>query len=1007
MSDREKKNPSDEDSVTHDPIGSGTGMEEMDNGQEDLNSTMMAIDIANLDLDGATKTEIKLDAPSDEEIIQEQLERKKTPVERFLSNNILKIKKLNFSSLHAPFSKLGEIWICDRSETVSYQFQFYSIRVLLFLFSIFLHYLLFSQTIRIFSTGHPASYIALIVLIIDLAFVILSVWLKYSPGWIVAFPLSVCSIMIAYAALLFHTADPMLFYYNGQPLSELLNSYYIVFFVYSALISCLIVARGMVARISLGLLHLIAIIPFLINLSEKISLEMSFFGTEFLSFISRDYFQPVFIVLQIIIPIIFFLFLFLSFGTGTDAKQKIAKGFSRSLTFMIFVLMIANLSLMQKNRVFHVFNFMVPLKLDIGGAELEVSNQNLKIETINFNQFAGDDSKARYLFSLKKGKKENQFLLQVVDQFNFPVKNVKLSDFEIYNDDVKVDHVKLEEERAINFKRGNYIFEIPLKEKQSLISWDSKVSEYTDKDKIVFELSDISKIKRFTIQENDEYLIDLKYLKDKLVEFPLSYFDEGKHRLVLSLYDQLDQEIFKDYLDIHISVKPDFTLLSPVESDAVEDQLQVLILPKRIQSSSVQSVSYLINDKLVGKSDGSVFFHTIDVSPYPSGEIKLTVKLNLEGGELVRNVVLKKQTHIPNLIINHPQMGEFALRQTDVEYVLSDKNTRIAGIKVFVNGVAFKDFEVKDQKFTLPISRWSQSEIFLTVQAALESGIKVSDWVQVNKGIGVLSIDFDIKSLSFINYKSIGVLLDASISNVDNWQGKEKWKIIKKLITDPLIESRMKHLNPEIMVYGAKQRHYYQDCNDHDTIVKSGQYNLAVLKKKLSEIRPNGVASLYSGLNELLKTSKPDKILLFADSVDPCSKDLLKELMTLIEKSPQTQVVVFALGHLAEKDRIILQKLADKSRGHFYQPDNYEILQKTWVDELVMSYEIFSQGQLIHRAPLENKQFHLVPGQYTLKIPYGNDVKELDLNLENGSNLSLFIQGDQGKIHVTENVQRL
>ena len=303
------------------------------------------------------------------------------------------------------------------------------------------------------------------------------------------------------------------------------------------------------------------------------------------------------------------------------------------------------------------------------------------------------------------------------------------------------------------------------------------------------------------------------------------------------------------------------------------------------------------------------------------------------------------------------------------------------------------------------MSRWFQSEMYVTVQAALDNGTKLSDWVQINKGLSLLELVFDKKSLSFLNYKNTVVVLDGSISHLDNWQGSEKWRVLRKIVSDPDVDSRIESLKPTYLLFGAQKPHYYNDCDDFEWLIKKGKYNATLLNRKMSQYNPNGVSAIVNTLKEAYR-NKPDKVYLFADNRDSCTTSFSK-IKKIISKSKKTQVIVFAMGEITASSKKWLTKLAESTQGKFYQPDNFEELKQNWLSEMVLSYEIYQKGKLVSKESLGEKKFYLPPGEYTLKIPYATKLKDLHFSLENSSKTSLLISGKGKNLEVKETKSRL
>jgi hypothetical protein len=971
--------------------------------QDDLNSTMMAIDVGSLDLsDIDTKTEVKIEMPTDDEIIQEKLEKKKSPVARFFSKIFQPRFDKSSSQKELPsfLSRLIDVWVCQPNTTAMHKVLFYVLRLLLIGLAVYLHMFLFEFFEA--ADAHQGTRIAYTVLLsVDGVIVLLALLFRLSPGWLVAAPVAVLSLFFGYLAIFFDTADIQIFSVYGRPLISVLHEFYIGVLGYVFFMGVFIIARNLLSRVFLGLLALLSVAPMIFCHLQAFNLEMSLFGSGLLAKIPTFYLQPTYLSLQVFIPLMAFILLFMGFTYGHASSVKIRRGFARSLTFLLFALMVTNFSVMQKNRVFHVMNFVFPQSLDVGGVNMEILNHNIRVETKNFHKQAGLDKNSRYQFTLKKGQKDNQYLLQVVDKFEYPVRNLQKSDLVVYNDGVKIKKFSFKEEPAVNDKRGNYIITFNLDAKNRLITWDRKTKTYSNQDRITFELSQLSKIKRFYVGYQDEALLDIVNPKTEKIQLPLNYFNKGDYILKVSLFDRNNEEVFNDKIKLTISQGASFSLLSPLKGDSVRSSLPVLITPQFADQKGIQSVTYYIDKKVVYKTHEALFYHSLDIRDLAEGDHTLAVVVQTTRGKLEEKVNFVKQEESPELVILKPHMGAFSKNDAAVTFDITQaKGRAIAGISLFVNGNNFTDFTIEDKSFVLPISRWFQSEIYLTVQATLDNGVKVSDWVQVNKGLSVLDLEFDAQKLSFLNYEDVVVLIDASISNLDNWQGKEKWRFVKKIVTDNEIDKRLGDLNPSVIVFGAEDAHYYSNCNDVKEVIRKGRYSKALLRRQLSLYQPNGVSALTKALKEAYKR-KPEKIFVFADNKDSCSSSF-KPIDKLIKKSEKTQIDVFVLGQITKESEKWLKKLTQKTGGNFYQPDSYNHLKKNWLGEMSLSYELYMNDHLIERDALGSRKFYLAPGLYKLQIPYGLKRKEMAFTLENNTTTKLKISGDKGDIQVKE-----
>jgi hypothetical protein len=329
------------------------------------------------------------------------------------------------------------------------------------------------------------------------------------------------------------------------------------------------------------------------------------------------------------------------------------------------------------------------------------------------------------------------------------------------------------------------------------MTWETK-KKYLNTDKVVFTLADLTRVKRLVVKTQEETLLDVVPPVNGLVEFPLYYFDSGEHQLSVSLFDDLSQEIFAKSFSVVVEIKSGFDILSPLEGDVVGDQVVILVSPRNLETAAELSVIYQLGDTVVAQTNGVQFLQSLDLSDQGS-DVVITVKMMRGVNEIGKKVKVKHVPSAPSLEITKPTLGTFSLRTSSVEYKLNGSDKPIVGLRVLVNGLVFSDYQDQKNSFELPVARWQMPEIFLSVQATLEDGQRVSDWVQVNRGLGVLDLVFDTKSLGFVNFKKFAVILDASVSTWDNWQGQTKWEVLRDLVLAPEIENKIKNYNPLCM----------------------------------------------------------------------------------------------------------------------------------------------------------------------------------------------------------------
>lgn len=981
--------------------------------ESDLNSTMMAIDVSKLSLD-ATKTGLKLDATGKITLHDVAVDSTSSDDDEPTAKTFLKKIKHRFftrsDDLASPrprrflpekLKPLENIWIADPNSSPAGLILFYALRAFMILSCLYLEYAFYREIVRSFEIEHPARQIFVMACGAQLILILVVLIKRFSPGWLFSLPVSVLAFIMSYGALSYHTADPLYFKINEKPVSEILNGFFLISLVYALLVSVAWGARTRFFRILYGAILGLSVFAVFLNVSLGVPFEYGLLGPGFLSVIPFSYLMPLYVVLHGLIPVAFGLFAYHSLPGEESSVAKASRGFSRSLMVLFFALMVLGFSLMQKNRVFHALNLVSPKSLSVGGIENKILNQYVKIETSNFTENEGLDRKARYIFTLdkmpdkEKVSEKNKYVLKLKDAFGFPVKFLTREDLTVSTDGKPFKNYKIEEEHDPRLESGKYVLTLPLTPRQPLLEWSSERAALSPTDEFVFKLNDPSKVKRFVVRRDEDILLEGTDPKENEIRLPLNYFQPGPNKVTATLYDELDQEIFSDVATILIRAEDDFTILSPLPGDSLGETAGVLIHLKGISRDAVTGVSYAVNGQEVFAAKDMAYYHSLDLSGLPDGEAILSVKLKLADRELVHEAKIFKKTSSPELVIKAPGMGAFAERETQVAFEVAGIAEAVTSVDVLINGVPVSDVTAKDNVLTLPISRWQESEIYVVVQATLAGGQKVSDWVQLNRGLSVLSLKFDAKTLSFLNVNKVSFVLDASVSGSDNWHGKSKWHNLKNVMLAPEVESKLKNFNPSFVVFGSSKPYYFGDCSDASLLMKDGgEFSKAALKSKLDDITPKGVSALKAALGLAYK-SKPEKVYVFADFADSCVENLPVAVKDIMATSADTIVTVYSLGRILEADRKQLRDTAERTGGRYYQPEDYDALVKSFLEELSLNYELHAGEKMIYQSPLDDKEFRLTSGSYRIVLPYRTDTETYEFNLEHGTRKVLLIKGVQ------------
>ena len=121
-------------------------------------------------------------------------------------------------------------------------------------------------------------------------------------------------------------------------------------------------------------------------------------------------------------------------------------------------------------------------------------------------------------------------------------------------------------------------------------------------------------------------------------------------------------------------------------------------------------------------------------------------------------------------------------------------------------------------------------------------------------------------------------LFDASQSMYAKWESNTKFEIARKLLGD-MVDSlqSMDNLELALRVYGHQKHYPPQDCDDTKLEVPFGKKNGGSIKKRLSEISPNGTTPIARSLEEsggdFPKDPARNIIILITDGIEECNGD--------------------------------------------------------------------------------------------------------------------------------------
>lgn len=1014
MADEQNQNPKksidQEDSLVEGlpAYKSSGGTEEV--AVEDMNSTMMGIDLSSFQAETRQNIRVETSISEREDVSDASSVKEKAP--SFFKRLFSKAKKPIFS----PKSQYAEektphefqmpkrmqafngVWMPFAKDSLVQKVFFYVSRFLLVLCGIFAQWVLVRSFVSNYQNMHPARWIVLAAVVLSVLLTIVSVLRKASPTWILTIPFTALAFVFAYGAWFYSTGDLYYFVFQNQSLAHWLNIYYLGLFVFLVFLFVGGQTQSLAGKILWGVLLLLSLVTPVLHQIYGVNFEQGLAGYGVIAKIEQFYLRPAYLLLHALIPLWLVLCLVKSFSRSLEVRKKLAQSVYLSLTPLFWAMLVLSLALLQNNRIFHLGNFFVSMKPIAGKAEFELMGHRVVLQVRDSS--SESESSNRYTFKVSGTANPKQFDLEITNADQEAVLGLTKNEFVVLTDDVENSDFQLLT-HPTNPK--HYLFKLDLKAKDQAINLASSKKNWLQSEDLVLDVADPLQISKVALIENGQSLIEKSPPFAEKLSFTLAYFNPGDHQLTVVAYDNKNQESVRIPFKINIQESRNFFVVTPFEGDDVSQKIAVYLSLKAMKAQDVKKITYRLNNEVVLESPTYSSFVTLDATQIADGDVKLQIQIDQEGESLVQTLNLRKsQKALGNLNVIAPAQGSFAQNETQVAYEVSEPvNAKVLGVRVKVNGLPYEDFEVKENRFSLPTARWKSGEVFISLQATLDSGQKVSDWVQVNRGVSALKLQFQTQSLLFLGQKKMSIILDSSQSTSDFWYSKSLLEVFKDAILSPEIQNKLAEQELNLSVFGGDKPSYYQNCNAVSEVF-SGTVVKATLKKKLDELVSQGQRPLLRAVTKALQ-AKPNKLVLITGGADSCEKSWIDTFTQSLEKSNQTKVSLFWFGEkLPDTDVQKLTLALQKTGGEFFDAEDMESFLKSFSDELSVNFELAETDKLLQRAPLKDMEINLPPGDYTLRLPFTEGFKEVPVHLDHGLKKVLNVSGKDGKLFVEE-----
>lgn len=980
-------------------------LDRLEEQNKDMNSTMMAIDAGDLDFDNATSTRINVDgeeaAPTDEQIIQEKLDQKKS----FLSKLITKLTNLKKSKPSTPSKKISASKVLRKIEGVWWppiqlntlqKIVFVISRVLIVLGSVFAYQILFEQLDLALKLEDQLKYYLMGGLGLSILFSLLALFLRWAPTWILTLPVSILVFWAGAVDYFIPNASKEVYQFSGLVLSESWNLIFLFGLSVVGLIFLAGVLQKVFSRIILAFVLFLPLIPFAFNQLESIPLVQSFFGVGFFQEILPAEFQPVSLAAHAFIPLVFLLIVFFSFLE----KKKGASSFrfARSLLIPTLLLNGALFVLLSLYFVPQVFDLVLSPSSKIGVAEMKLDNGILRVESKHYNRASLDDESAWLNLDLKSTAKPDEFFLYVQTPRQTPLPTFQKNDLRWFwqKDLVKQGTLKLLDVNEKGFSK--YVFKTSLPEVTAAFEIVKPQRQYSTKDSLVLQLTKGHNLEKIVIKINSgkSFFEKLLAKTDQDVKIPFFSLAPGDYQFTIEGLGSEDNLIETKQLAFQLAEQPAVQIVYPLTAGFQKGR-QIVLQNIGFDSSQVELVTFKWGDDILFETNSFQNIYQIpnnDVSL--DGDQTLSVDIKLSDMELSDSIALSSKPLLAGFDLLEPQMGGFI--SENVTLRLAAGADQLKSVSFFLNGELFENWEQKNPtEYQLNLSQWKKNQLYLSVLVESVDGKAASFWTQLNRGQGRLQLMVDDKKLDFLKKRQLVVLIDSSNTTRDAWQGRSVLNQSKDLLVDPTIVAQLNQLDLSVLS-SNEQKIDSKGCALARDVFVGSKISVADLRKDLETLSSAG----EGGALNLLKKSfdeKADQIVYLTDGLSQCdSKRDLQKWVKLKGKSlPLMDILVLSHNQKTSSFVDVFEGL-EQVKVHY--PQSREFLHQQFLELLSVQVQILKDEKIVWRGLLKDQYIELAPGSYKMKVVSGADQREFDFNILNSIQTKMTLSSKDDSLFV-------
>ncbi|MBX7147747.1 hypothetical protein K1X76_01565 [bacterium] len=994
----------------------------------DMDSTRMDIKMPPVSTD-STRTSIRVDIGRENTIDQPIKPQKNLMADLKQAFSVLwskassrlpakKTSSFKTNTSRSKITPLTLVWMPHPDFPLFHKITFYLSRLVILMVGSLLFYFQTASTIHYFSNPLYYKWVFLLVLVLTLGLAITLLLAKKSPAWFVCLPFVGLGLHIFIHLYFFRIFETGLFEFKGQNFPQLLSLFWAAVGLFELALIIFVYPKSRVGKTILALFAALVFSEVFYLAFHQVPIETAWQGLGFFANFPYLFIRPIFLMLHVIFPLFFFVSL--ASLTMNRRDKRLAAWISANL-LVVVIMGVLGLITLSKSRVPGLLSLVLQNPPFVGISEVEDEGVKLAIATSNYDSMKNKDDVDRLKIKMtpfdptkyKFPKPVTEaFFVSAEDQLGTPVYFLERSDFILKVGGEKITQWYFSDApsplNAEGEKEWGYVagFNKPALMPRIKVTSVNDKNEIDVTKPISFEkITGSVPLKSYEIKIDETGVDSKDWNGDAPANVAWPIVTPGDHTLVIRALSDSGAESVLSY-DFHVEATQPLVVKAPFVNDFFGSTLDVAL--DVIDPALFDKIELQLDDKPFYEIKNAPYIASISTVQIPDGAhtLKVIAHLLTPGGSLhpndLQKIIPLTKGNVPQIKFISPSLGEYVGNTFKAKV---DTVDAVDTIELLINGVSAQKISQAPYEFnvTLPeIDNTQQvTRHLLTAVLKTKDGRQVSEWLSVEAGLGQIEAKGQVGGLNKVVF-----VIDASVSNWDVWDGKQKWDHTRQIFRSPSLQAKLKDAQVGVVMFGGQSSFSQNNCKDADWVIPFDDFKKTTFYTFANKLKPKGVSALYAGLAKAV-AEKPQKIIVITDGGDSCAVKPPATLTSALAKN-KTALDIVLLGDAGDALTKLLGDFVHETGGELVVPEKIEGLNEKVTALLSANYEVYQGENLVLRSPINGTPQNIKQGDYTLRLSAGLSLDPMAVSVKNGlkTKINLRKEGEAIKAETkTETIQ--